>query len=101
MIARRLLAAAVLLSAVAADGAAPDSPEGTAADPKADRKICRTERVTGSLTRRSRICLTAAQWREIEAKTGRGVADLQRSASGSRACRWETEACYQSPEREG
>ncbi len=50
-----------------------------------EKKICRTERATGSLTRRTRICLTAAQWREVNSRTYRGVTDLQGSASGGQA----------------
>jgi hypothetical protein len=53
------------------------------AEPQEEKKICRTERATGSLTRRTRVCLTAAQWREVNAKTYRGVTEMQGSASGS------------------
>lgn len=56
-----------------------------AADPADEKKVCRTERATGSLTRRTRVCMTAAQWREINAKTYRGVTEMQGSASGSQA----------------
>ena len=49
---------------------------------KEEKKICRTERVTGSLTRSSRICLTAAQWRELQIRTKKGVDEMQGSASG-------------------
>jgi hypothetical protein len=55
------------------------------AEPQEEKKICRTERATGSLTRRTRVCMTAAQWREINAKTYRGVTEMQGSASGSQA----------------
>jgi hypothetical protein len=50
-----------------------------------EKKVCRTERATGSLTRRTRVCMTAAQWREINAKTYKGVTEMQGTASGSQA----------------
>ena len=53
------------------------------AAPQEERKVCRTEKATGSLTRRTRVCLTAAQWREVNARTYQGVTELQGSASGS------------------
>jgi hypothetical protein len=50
-----------------------------------EKKICRTERATGSLTRRTRVCMTATQWREINSSTYKGVSEMQGSASGSQA----------------
>jgi hypothetical protein len=47
-----------------------------------EKKICRTEKMTGSLTRRTRICLTEAQWRELNSRTQRGVQEMQNSAGG-------------------
>ena len=64
----------------AATNAADDGTE-----PQEEKKICRTERATGSLTRRTRVCMTAAQWREINARTYKGVSEMQGSASGSQA----------------
>lgn len=56
------------------------------AAPPEERKICRTDKATGSLTRRNRICMTQAQWREIYDRTRRGVSELQGSASGAPRC---------------
>jgi hypothetical protein len=50
-----------------------------------EKKICRTERATGSLTRRTRICLTEAQWREVNSRTHKGVSEMQGQASGGQA----------------
>ena len=47
-----------------------------------EKKICRTEKMTGSLTRRTRICLTETQWRELNARTQRGVQEMQQGAAG-------------------
>ena len=98
---QRVLAAAMLVVATSAPAAPPqEQPAGQATQQaaQAERKICRTEKATGSLTRRTRICLTAAQWREVHDRTRRGVGDLQGDASGSQVCQYEdpnrTSPCY-------
>ncbi|KRA83811.1 hypothetical protein [Altererythrobacter sp. Root672] len=52
------------------------------ADAKQEKKICRTDRVTGSLTRSTRICLTRAQWQEVHRRTKQGLDDTVRQAGG-------------------
>ena len=47
-----------------------------------EKKICRVDRATGSLTRRTRICLTRAEWNELHRRTKRGLDDFNRGASG-------------------
>lgn len=60
MVRRELAAAMLSFSLVGAPVAAQEAePAQDAA--KAEKKICRTSKMTGSLTRRSRICLTEAQ----------------------------------------
>jgi len=54
-------------------------------EPKPEKKICRTDRATGSLTRRTRICMTEAQWRELNSRTRRGVDEMQGSSAGGQA----------------
>jgi|SRR5690606_4101004 hypothetical protein len=93
------LATAAILASAGAMAAAPTSggdeaghagesaPTGQTAapsetEPQEEKKICRTERATGSLTRRTRVCLTAAQWREVNGKTYRGVSQMQGAAAG-------------------
>ena len=73
---------AVALGFAAAAVAAPPQEQGAQAEPAPERKICRTEQVTGSLTRRTRICLTEAQWREVHARTKKGLDDFVGGASG-------------------
>jgi len=51
-----------------------------------EKKICRTEKATGSLTRRNRICMTQAQWREVHDRTRRGVSEMNSAASGGKEC---------------
>ena len=99
MIARGLFAAAALLAtaaALAADPpeqaaseaatASPASSGNTVAGTDTEKKICRTEKVTGSLSRRNRICLTEAQWREVHDRTRRGVDEMTSAASGGKEC---------------
>jgi hypothetical protein len=82
-----ILMAAILLTATGASAAPPaeagaseaTNTQAAAAD---DKKICRTERATGSLTRRTRVCMTAAQWRDVNARTMRGVSEMQGQGSG-------------------
>jgi hypothetical protein len=78
---RFMLAAAFAVFATAAAGAPAEPPAGT--DPaKAEKKICRTERATGSLTRRTRICMTATEWRELNNRTRKGHDEMVGAASG-------------------
>jgi len=85
-----ILVAATLLAATGAS-AAPPADSGTSASSEAtdseasaadEKKVCRTERATGSLTRRTRVCMTAAQWRDLNSKTMRGVSEMQGQGSG-------------------
>ena len=101
MLARSLFTAAVLILGTALSAADPEisevasepaveaaqaSPAEATAAAADEKKICRTEKATGSLTRRNRICLTAAQWRDVHDRTRRGVGELQNGASGAPAC---------------
>ena len=54
-------------------------------EPPREKKVCRTDKATGSLTRRTRICLTEAQWRELNSRTQRGVGEMQGQGSGGQA----------------
>jgi hypothetical protein len=67
--------------AASAPSAETNAGPGDAAEQK-EKKICRTERATGSLTRRTRICMTEAQWREVNADTRRGMDDMTRDRVG-------------------
>lgn len=79
-----LVADAAEEAAVNSTRAPEDGP--AAADGEAEKKICRTEKATGSLTRRTRICLTQAQWREIQDRSRRGVDEMVGGASGAPSC---------------
>lgn len=98
----RLFAAAALLAGSTV-ALAQDSDEGDARQTTTDDAIqtqvekdegenpgeeirCRTERVTGSLTRRRRICLTNNEWAALEARTRDDMIRAGRNASGGAAC---------------
>ena len=67
------VAAAITLSA---PGLAADEQ----AQPDPQKKICKTERTTGSLTRSRRICMTRAEWDQLSRDTQKDLADIQRNA---------------------
>ena len=82
---KSILVAAAM--AMAASGVAASAQEAREApEPPRERKICRTEKATGSLTRRTRICMTEAQWRELNDRTRRGVDEMTSAASGGKQC---------------
>ncbi len=52
-------------------------------DDRGSEVVCRTERVTGSLTRRNRTCLTRDEWDLVERRTKDELDRMGRNASGS------------------
>lgn len=62
------------------------TPENAEDDP-GQEVICRTERITGSLTRRRRTCMTRDEWRIVESGTRDGLNAMGRNASGGVQCR--------------
>ena len=55
-------------------------------DEEGNEVVCRTERLTGSLTRRRRTCMTRNEWAELERDTTHGMNEFNRTASGGRQC---------------
>jgi predicted secreted protein len=82
---RKLMMAAGL-AALAAAGPALAGDEDAAEKPKKEKKICRTESVTGSLARKRRICMTEAEWKEVNDRTRKDVDDMQGRAAGGAIC---------------
>jgi Spy/CpxP family protein refolding chaperone len=76
-----VVAAALALGLTGAAASAQDA-QGAEATPKEEKKICRTDKSTGSLTRRTRVCMTESQWREFGSRTYRGVSQMQGEGSG-------------------
>jgi hypothetical protein len=75
-----IIAAAALFAATSVAASAEEATSQQA--PQEEKKICRTDRATGSLTRRTRVCMTAAQWRELNSRTQKGVGEMQGVGSG-------------------
>ena len=62
--------------AFAADDAAPagaEAAETSADEARQEKKICRTEAVTGYRARRSRVCMTKRQWEALADGSRRGA----------------------------
>lgn len=72
-----IIAAVALLSAAGA--VAKPAPADPGADAKAEKKVCQTEHVTGSLARTQEICMTAAEWDALRHQSKRDVEDIQRN----------------------
>ncbi len=71
--------------AAQAQSAAPEEavePEAEEPDP-GEEVVCRRERVTGSLTRIRRTCMTRNEWNDVEARTRDALNSTNRGASGS------------------
>ncbi len=82
----KVLLAATFAVALAAPVLAKD--DGNDRAPTKEKKVCRTETVTGSLVAKRRICLTQAEWDQIAENTRKSLNDLNRrqnlgSESGS------------------
>ena len=79
-----LFAVMMLASTVGAAAAqADETSKPQDAKPQEEKKICRTEKVTGSLTARKRICLTQAEWDQLAAETAKGHRDYIHGAAGA------------------
>ncbi|OYW46339.1 MAG: hypothetical protein B7Z33_02815 [Sphingomonadales bacterium 12-68-11] len=69
------MAAAVLLAVVIAPASAQETSEPAA---QQEKKICRSQKMTGSLTRRIRTCMTKAEWDRLAEGSQRTVDRLSR-----------------------
>ena len=78
---KKALVFALMILAFAGASVAQAEETSTTQEPKPEKKICRTEQVTGSLARRSRICLTKAEWDKVAADTQKNVSEFQRNQS--------------------
>ena len=73
-------------NAATTGAAAAEAPASTAPAEETRELVCRTTRVTGSLTRRTRICMTEAEWAESRRTVGQNVSRAQGQASGGAQC---------------
>lgn len=86
-----MLALIMALGVTSIPAAAQDDaqPQEKAEKKKKEKKVCRTEKITGSLTRVNRICLTQAEWDEVAARTKKGVDELVGGAGGGTNSAWD------------
>jgi len=78
----RIIVPLVTLAISVTSGAHAQPTQVAAAAPTDEKKICQTQRITGSLTRVRRICMTRAEWAEQRQRSRQGVEDTQRAAGG-------------------
>jgi hypothetical protein len=82
-----IAAAAILLTT--ASGGLAEEPAGEAAAKK-EKKICKTEKMTGSLTRVRRICMTQSEWNRTAESMNRAVGRIATAANQAQAEATET-----------
>ena len=78
---------AAMLVLAASGASAKDEDNSQTAEAAKEKKICKTEKVTGSLTRVRRTCLTQREWDRLAEVTRRGVEGLERDANQSEGLR--------------
>jgi hypothetical protein len=72
------LLAALAAFAVATPAMAGDQEQKSDQEKPKEKKVCRTETVTGSLIAKRRICKTQAEWDELAANTRKNLGDYNR-----------------------
>jgi predicted secreted protein len=82
---RKLMMAAGLAALAAAGPALADNEE-RAEKPAKEKKICRTDKVTGSLARKRRTCMTQKEWDELAARTKQSLDEYTGNAGGAPKC---------------
>jgi len=75
-----ILAGAAALLAMTGTAMAEEAQQAQQEAPK-EKKICRSERMTGSLTRVRRTCLTQREWDQLAESTRRSINGLERDAN--------------------
>ncbi len=89
-----MLAAAALLGAVSFAPLGAQEVSDQAAEQ--EKRICRTEKLTGSLTRRIRTCMTKAEWDRLAEGTQRNTDRFARDVNKAFAadCQSRPGGCY-------
>lgn len=60
--------------------------ELTEQDERMQEVVCKTDKITGSLVKRRRTCMTRAEWDEQDRQVQQGLQDFNRGASGAPGC---------------
>ena len=77
----RIALATALALAVSAPALAKDEANGATTK---EKKVCRTENVTGSLIGKRRVCLTQAEWDKVAAETKKNLDEYGSRMGGVR-----------------
>jgi hypothetical protein len=67
--------------AVTVAGPALGADKDNGQDTVKEKKICRTERVTGSLVAQRRVCMTKSEWDKLALETKKDLEDMQRNGN--------------------
>lgn len=67
---------AAMLVLAASGASAKDDDNSQTTEAKKEKKVCKSEKVTGSLTRVRRICMTQSEWDELARRTARDLDEL-------------------------
>lgn len=76
-----LLAAMTFLMTGSAVVAAPQNTSSSNEGAAKEKRVCKSEKITGSLTRVRRVCMTQREWDQLSESAQRGVNDISRDAS--------------------
>lgn len=68
-----LIAAAILATGPVSAVDAPQAQPSPQPENKSDKIVCRTENEIGSMLKKKKICMTVAQWREVNFRSGSAV----------------------------
>ncbi len=68
--------AAIVIAATSAAAAEPKADE--AKQEQNEKKVCKSQKMTGSLTRVRRVCMTQREWDQVAESSQRGVNALDR-----------------------
>lgn len=79
MLKGRFLPVMILALTMSAQAAYAGDDTKAAGDAPKEKKVCKSERMTGSLTRVNRVCMTQAEWDKLAERTSKSVDDLNRN----------------------
>ena len=78
-------AAAALIASGGLAAAEPQARDAAIEDAQKEKKVCKSQKMTGSLTRVRRVCMTRSEWAELAENTNRTLDRVGRSANHAEA----------------
>nr|WP_166176455.1 hypothetical protein [Altererythrobacter segetis] len=80
----KILLAAALAMGMSAPLLAKDESNASGGATTKEKKVCRTENITGSLIGKRRVCLTQAEWDKVAAETKKNLDEYGSRMGGIR-----------------